>query len=169
MLSASTLVLASCGDSAKKLLSTGSIFGDSKVKPAALTAAKPDPLARPVQVGWVSARATKCGFYFDPAKLKQQYLAAEAATGMPLDQLRKLDLTYEYSRKSTALKIAGVDGYCTDARTKAIRTDLQRHLAGDFTPTPRPKKPKDSGTNWLFDLGDSAPEKFDTEAILHPQ
>ncbi len=168
LLGVSTVALASCGDSAKKLLATGSLFGNAPKPPAAAIAAKPDPLARPIQVGWVSARATKCGFFFNPAKLKQQYLAAEAATGLPLDQLNKLSLTYEYSRKSTALKIAKAEGYCSDARAKAIRTDLQRHLAGDYSPTPKVIKVKEQSTNWLSDLGDSAPEKFDAGKILYP-
>ncbi len=168
LLCGSTLALASCGDSAKKLLATGSLFGDSAKKPVQVAAAKPDPTARPIQVGWVSARATKCGFFFDAAKLKQQYLAAEAATGLPLDQLNKLSLTYEYSRKSTALKIAKAEGYCSDARAKAIRTDLQRHLAGDYSPTPRIIKAKGNSPNWLADLGDSGPEKFNADKILHP-
>ena len=168
LLGASTLALAACGDSAKSLL-TGSIMTGKKTKASAPSPAKSDPLARPVQVGWVSARASRCGFYFDPAKLKQQYLAAEAATGMPLDQLRRLELTYDYSLKSTAIKIAKVEDYCTERRAKLIRKDLQRHLAGDYTPRTAPKKNKDDGGLLsLLDVEDSVPEKFDPEAFNHP-
>src|SRR5262245_34070211 len=40
-----------------------------------------DPLARPVAVAWTSARAKRCGFYFDPAKLKINYLSYERTQG----------------------------------------------------------------------------------------
>lgn len=39
--------------------------------------ASTDPLARPIQVGWTSARATHCGFIFNPDQLRSNYLAAE--------------------------------------------------------------------------------------------
>ena len=45
----------------------------------ARTAAPEDPLARPMQVGWTSARASHCGFVFNPAQLRADFLAAEAA------------------------------------------------------------------------------------------
>jgi len=165
---AASVGLVGCGNSAKSLLSTGSLFGGKK--PAAAPqpqAAKHDPGARALQVGWVSARASKCGFYFDPAKLKQQYLAAEAAGGMPLDQLRKVELTYQYSLKSTLLKIGKDDGYCNEHQTTSIRNDLQRHLAGDFTPRKR-KKVKEEGSFFApGSLGE--PDKMDREKIFNPR
>jgi|GEM_PF-6616202 len=161
--------LAGCGDTAKSLLSTGSLFGGKK--PAAVAAApgppKVDPSARAIEVGWVSARASKCGFYFDPAKLKQQYLASEAASGIPLEQLRKLELTYQYSVKSTKLKIAKAEDYCSEINTTAIRKDLQRHLSGDFTPAKR-KKPK-AAPSFFWSPGVGEPDKMDREKIFHPQ
>ena len=36
-----------------------------------------DPLARPTQVAWTSARASYCGFIFNPAQLRANYMAAE--------------------------------------------------------------------------------------------
>lgn len=161
--------LTACGNSAKSLLSTGSLFGGKK-KAAATPQQQStltQPSARALQVGWVSARATKCGFYFDPAKLKQQYLAAEAASGIPPNQLRKIELTYQYSLKSTMLKIAKRDGYCNEHQTTSIRNDLQRHLAGDFTPRKRKKVKDESFFVTPGSLGE--PDKMDREKIFNPR
>lgn len=170
ILLASAAGLAACGNSAKTLLSTGSLF--NKNKPDAVAAPPPaaiTPTQRAIQVGWVSARATKCGFYFDPAKLKQQYLASEAAGGMQLDQLRKLDLSYQLSLKKTAAKIAKVENYCSEVKTAAIRKDLQRHLTGDFTPTIQ-KKVVEEDDGW-FGLSSKkkGPEKFDPQKAFDPK
>ncbi|HZJ12939.1 MAG TPA: hypothetical protein VFD26_09895, partial [Methyloceanibacter sp.] len=40
-----------------------------------------DPLARPTQVGWTSARASHCGFVFNPDQLRSDFLAAQARSG----------------------------------------------------------------------------------------
>ena len=40
-----------------------------------------DPLARPTQVAWTSARATRCGFVFNPQQLRSNYLAYESRFG----------------------------------------------------------------------------------------
>ncbi|HKB23377.1 MAG TPA: hypothetical protein VKC99_11420, partial [Methyloceanibacter sp.] len=48
-----------------------------------------DPLALPVQVGWTSARASYCGFVFNPDQLRADFLASEQRLGTPPDQMQK--------------------------------------------------------------------------------
>jgi hypothetical protein len=104
-------------------------------------AAKPeDPLARPIQVGLTSARASYCGFLFDPAKLRADFLAAEARAGTPPDQMPKIEHAYDYTHDSILDSIKDDPGYCNKPRTEMIRRDLNRYLAGDYAP-PAPKLP----------------------------
>jgi hypothetical protein len=96
-----------------------------------------DPLARPIQVGWTSARASYCGFVFNPDQLRADFLAAEERVGTPPDQMQKIEKAYDYTRASVLSSIKDDPGYCTKDRTAAIRRDLNRYLAGDFSPTAR--------------------------------
>jgi hypothetical protein len=99
--------------------------------------ASSDPLARPIQVGWTSARATHCGFIFDPDQLRSNYLASEAQAGATPEQMQKLVRAYDYTRESTLATIKDNLGYCNKERTAAIRSDLNRYLAGDYAPSAR--------------------------------
>ncbi len=109
------------------------------------TQVKPeDPLARPTQVAWTSARARHCGFIFDPLRLRSDYLAAEArrhelgsTSGATEIQIKKLEKTYDYTFDSVTTTIQDNPAYCTKSRTDAIRKDLNRYLAGDYTPSAR--------------------------------
>jgi hypothetical protein len=96
-----------------------------------------DPLARPIQVGWTSARATHCGFIFDPDQLRSNYLASEAQAGATPEQMQKILRAYDYTRESTLASIKDNLGYCNKERTAAIRSDLNRYLAGDYAPSAR--------------------------------
>jgi hypothetical protein len=124
--------LSACG-SVEKV--TGKI--GSNPEKEARNVAPEDPLARPMQVGWTSARASHCGFVFDPAQLKANYLAAEAQAGKTPGELAKLERAYDYTRDSVAVSIKDDLGYCNKERTAAIRRDLNRYLAGDYTPSAR--------------------------------
>jgi hypothetical protein len=135
-------------------ITTGSLFGSS-AKPAA-TAPVNDPAMRAFQVGTVSARAVKCGFNFDPAKLKTDYLAYERTMGSTADDLAKLEKVYDASFNGIAKAVSGESDYCTPEKTKTIKADLARHLAGDYTPSPMPKAaPEDGGllSGWGFGSG----------------
>ena len=99
--------------------------------------ASSDPLARPIQVGWTSARAAHCGFIFDPDQLRSNYLASEAQAGATPEQMQKLVRAYDYTRESTLATIKDNLGYCNKERTAAIRSDLNRYLAGDYAPSAR--------------------------------
>lgn len=130
-----TLLLAGCGNSASGLTTGSAPAGDA---PAAIS--NDDPLARPVAVAWTSARAQRCGFYFDPAKLRSSYLAYEAKQSSG-EQLSKAEKTYDSTFKLISQRVATDTDYCTERKSSAIKADLQRHLAGDFTPKlPQPKQ-----------------------------
>lgn len=96
-----------------------------------------DPLARPTQVGWTSARATRCGFIFSPEQLRSNYLASESAMGHSPKEMEKIVKAYDYTRKSALITINEDQRYCNKGRLDAIRTDLNRYLAGDYSPSAR--------------------------------
>jgi hypothetical protein len=96
-----------------------------------------DALARPIQVGWTSARATHCGFVFNPDQLRADFLASEQRSGVPPEQMDKIAKAYDYTRQSVLDSIKNNNDYCNKERTAAIRSDLNRYLAGDFSATAR--------------------------------
>ncbi len=124
--------------------------------------ANDDPLARPVAVAWTSARAKRCAFYFDPAKLKVNYLAYERTQGAAGDQLAKLERSYDTTYKGTADRIGADPGYCTSSKGLEIKADLQRYLAGDYTPNlPKAKQVANCG---FFGCGvQMSDEPFDSK------
>ena len=98
------------------------------------------PMARPIAVAWTSARARRCGFYFDSARLRTSYLAYEAGQGNSREKLVEIERGYDTTFKAISDKVAGDAGYCTDRKSAEIKVDLQRHLAGDYSPKlPQPK------------------------------
>lgn len=101
------------------------------------------PTNRAFQVGATSARAIKCGYNFDPVKLRTQFLAAEAATDPAnADNLSKI---YDTSFNGVTKAIAGKgDEYCTQQKVASIKEALSRHLAGDYAPPP-PAPAEDEG------------------------
>jgi hypothetical protein len=164
----SASLLAACGNTGGGL-TTGSVFGSATALPADAPQgiSNQDPMARPVQVAWTSARAKRCGFYFDPAKLRSSYLAYEAKQGAAGEQLARIEKTYDSTYKTVGDKIANDPDYCTDRKGAEIKADLQRHLAGDFTPNlPKPKP-----VTGLFDWVSSTPsdEPFDQKKFWEKQ
>lgn len=150
-------LVAACANSPLPSLSTGSVAGAAQ--PAAAPVAeepKSDPTSRAFQVGSTSARAVKCGYNFDPAKLKGQFLAAETAAGVPVADIGKVEKIYDVSFNGISRGIAEKADYCSDEKSKEIKADLTRHLAGDYTP--KQKKvvaQKDEGMfSGFFDGGD---------------
>lgn len=124
-----------CGASLPNL-STGSLFGGSS-KPAAPAPPTNDPTARALQVGSTSARAQKCGFNFDAAKLRTQFLAAESTALTNPGDADKLGQVYDTAFRGVGKAVSGQgEAYCTDPKTSKIKTALNRHLAGDYTPEP---------------------------------
>ncbi len=145
--------LAGCSGSS--LLSTGSTSPATGAPPP-----PPSPTAKAYAVGTASARAVKCGFNFDPAKLRASFLAAEAATGATPDSLAKVEKSYDLSNATMAKVIANEPGYCSEEKTKYIKADLTRHLAGDFNPgAPHPRKEEEPG---LLSFGEGSEYKSPT-------
>lgn len=169
-LSAATaaLLLGACsGGPALPSLSTGSVSsttpqpGATAPAQATAPAVKNDPTQRAFQVGSTSARAVKCGFYFDPGRLKQQFLAAEATMGTPVADMAKVEKIYDISFNGISRGIAPKEDYCTQAKSKEIKEDLTRHLAGDYTPREVKKVAADDGGFFgnLFDGGSDEVDK----------
>jgi hypothetical protein len=110
-----------------------------------------DPRARPVAVAWTSARAQRCGFFFDAGKLRSSYLAFEAREAGG-DQLAKAEQTFDSTFKTIRQRVAADPDYCSDTKSAEIKKDLTRHLAGDFTPNfPKAKVVESCG---FFGCGD---------------
>ena len=159
---ASALLLAGCGSASP--LTTASLTGDANAtagtaQATAAPAGPPpsDPTSRAVQVGATSARAMRCGYNFDPAKLKANFIAAEAAQGTGVDQLQKVEREYDYTVGTVGKAALGDPDYCSNARTKIIKADLGRHLAGDFTPVMKKEDPQSSLFSDLFGQSDAKP------------
>lgn len=159
-------LLAGCGNGSgpQSNLSTASILGEA---PAAASGERPgitrdDPMARPVQVAWTSARAQKCGFNFDPTKLRNNYLAAEQGGGADAARMANVTRSYDMTVDKIKATIGNADAYCTDRTAAAIKADLTRHLAGNFEPNfPEEKKGSAFGA-W----GDTTKQdRFDPKTI----
>jgi hypothetical protein len=119
-----------------------------------------DPMARPIAVAWTSARAARCGFHFDPAKLKASYLAYEAKQSGP-DQLAKAEKGYDTTFKTIRARVSSDPDYCTNRKSAEIKADLTRHLAGDFTPKlPQPQQVEGCG---FFGCAEARPEAWDAK------
>jgi len=134
VLAAGGLVAACSGG----IIGGGTTMVDDPDAPAGVR--NDNPMARPVAVAWTSARARRCGFYFDSARLRTNYLAYEAGQGNSREKLAEIEKSYDSAFKVISDKVGGDAGYCTDRKSAEIKTDLQRHLAGDYTPKlPQPK------------------------------
>lgn len=156
LLSAGCALLSACSSAGG--LSTSSIFGGGQEAAAQPTAPPAgDPTSRAFQVATVSARSVKCGFNFDPAKLKAAFMASEIGKGAAQAEVSRIEQIYDVSYNGVTKAVASEPNYCTDAKTKEIKAELNRHLAGDFTPAP-PKKVVDSGglfSGWGNGSGDA--------------
>jgi hypothetical protein len=128
------LALGGCGTVAKV---TGSSKEGATSEKEARFVQPDDPLARPIQVAWTSARAQHCGFMFDPTRLKTDYLSDELRRGAPPDQIQRLTRAYDYTYESVKDTISEDPNYCNKERLDAIRKDLRRYLAGDYAPAAR--------------------------------
>ena len=103
----------------------------------ARSVAPQDPLARPIQVAWTSARASHCGFVFNPDQFRSNFMAAEVRAGASPEQMQKIEQAYDYTLQSVTKTIRDNLNYCNKDRTAAIRRDLNRYLSGDYSPSAR--------------------------------
>ncbi len=96
------------------------------------------PDNRAVQVAWTAARASYCAFGMDRAKLRSDYLAYERAQGgAPPQQMERLERLYDATYRLFYAKARQLPRYCTREKIEEIRPDINRHLRGDYTPSPR--------------------------------
>jgi hypothetical protein len=163
------LAFTGCGNSSSSEsgLTTTSILDGGSVEDAPAISNE-DPLARPVYIAWTSARAQRCGFYFDPTKLRTAYLAFEAKQGSAGEQLARIEKAYDTTFKTITNQITQEENYCTSRKSAEIKANLQRHLAGDYAPNfPKPKAVAGGG---LFDWGAPASkEPFDSKKFWEEQ
>ncbi len=117
-------------------LSTGALIGGNSASTAKAPPNNNTPTGRALHVGSVSGRATKCGFNFDAAALRTNYLAAEASGGTAVADLAKIEKIYDSGYRGV-LSAAGQDpNYCSSKRTYVIKTALNKALTGDYAPPP---------------------------------
>lgn len=155
VIGACVLIVGACSNAPLPSLTTGSLFGSKPDAAAAAAVTKPvvknDPTTRALQVSRVAAKAQRCGFNFDPVKLKTNFLAAEGAQGgADAAELNKLDQLYAAAFKGTLKASTADESYCSDARTAHVKGDLTRHLAGDFAPGTAFKDPNADDDGGLF-------------------
>jgi hypothetical protein len=162
---AATIGLGACGNggSGASGLSTASILGEA---PASVSGDRPgakagDPMARPIQVAWTAARAERCGFNFDPGRLRANYLAFEQSEGADAARVASVGSVYDQTVVKTKASIGKADEYCTDAKAKEIKADLTRHLAGNY----EPKVEKQVAGGGWFSTDKPVEDKFDPKTI----
>src|ERR1700730_5779544 len=156
---AGACLLAGCSTSASDLTGGAAEVGGLKNE---------DPMARPVGVAWTSARAKRCGFYFDGAKLRTSYLAWERGQGTTAEQLAKIETAYDTSFKSAFERVAADTGYCTDRKGGEIKADLQLYLAGDYAPN-LPKPVAIASCSGFFGCQTQSEEPFSTKKFWDKQ
>lgn len=127
----SVLLLGLTACSSGNGITTGAVLGEEGQ--TATAAPANDPTSRALQVGTISARAAKCGYNFDAAALKSNYLAYEAAQGAQVADLGRLEMVYDTGFNGVSKAAAANPNYCDPKRTAQIKADLTRHLAGDYS------------------------------------
>ena len=130
LVAAAALSLSACGNGGG--VTTGSLFGSSQPKPVT-----DDRTERALEAAATSARASRCGYNFDPARLRHAYLAYETAQGGTPEQVAKAEKVYDFTRSSLVEKIAKEEDFCSDEKTKDIKASLTKKMAGDFSAAPK--------------------------------
>lgn len=150
-LAALGLVIAACSSGGSGL-TTGSLIAKPRTD---------EPTERALMVAATSARAARCGYNFEPARLRTAYLAYESTQGTTAEQIARLEKAYDFTRASVIEKMGPAEDYCNDERTAEIKRELTRHLAGDFKLAPR----KAEVPFWTSRRAD---EKFDPGKVFNP-
>ena len=120
-----------------------------------------------MHVAATSARAHKCGFYFDAPALRTNFLTAETTRGTAGDAVTKAGQSYDYTALKVAASIKDSAVYCTKARTASVKKSLQGALAGNFEPPVKKAATTSGGLANLLEA-DSTPKAFDPEEIFDP-
>ena len=155
------VALAACSSS--NPLTTSTLLGGGSAKaPAAPT--PETPTDRAFFVGTTSARAQRCGYVFDPASVRQGYLAFESQQASAPEVLAKAEKSYDYTVVSITKAIASKEDYCDDGQTAVIKRDLAQVLAGDYS---SPTKKSQPNVGWWS--ASKTGDKLDRDKIFHPQ
>ena len=160
MLGAAVLASALAACSGGGGVTTASLLGTPAAQPQV-----DEPTDRALHVASVSARASKCGYNFNPAKLRESFLAAEAANGATPEQMTKLGQSYDFTHTTVSKQISNPEEYCSDQRTRLVSADLTKQLAGDFRSPKKPPLPASAG--W-WDTASSQKE-LNREEIFNPR
>ena len=154
------LTLGACSSGSG--LTTGTLLGGTgKTEPK--PPAPETPTDRALHAGTTTARAQRCGYVFDPAAVRQGFLAYETQQGTAGDALTKAEKSYDYTLASITKAIADDQDYCTDDRTATIKRDLNQVLAGDYS---SPSKRLAANVGWWN--ADRSGDKLDREKIFKP-
>jgi hypothetical protein len=154
MLGAAALVaslLAACSGGGG--ITTASLLGTPEKPPV------DEPTERALHSAATSARAAKCGYNFNPTKLREAYLAWATP-----EQMTKLSQSYDFTVATISKQISNPQEYCSESKTREVSTQLNKQLAGDFRAPRKPALPKSAG--W-FDSGNEKP--LDREEIFNPK
>lgn len=127
-----TAVLSGCGG----ISLTGKSKDSPKATPVSLEREN-TPQNRLLQVTSTAARASYCAFGMDRAKLKADYLAYERKQGASEEMLAKFDTLYDSSYNLFYSKVRQNPESCSREQIEEIRPEINRHLAGDYTPAKR--------------------------------
>jgi hypothetical protein len=140
-------------------LTTASLLGTPQKPPI------DEPTERALHSAATSARATKCGYNFNPIKLREAYLASEAASGATPEQMAKLSQSYDFTVTTVSKQISKPEEYCSESKTREVSAQLNKQLAGDFRAPKKAGAPKSAG--WWDTTGTEKP--LDREEIFNPK
>jgi len=160
MLSAALLAstLAACSGGGG--VTTASLLGTPAAKPQL-----DEPTERALHSAAISARASKCGYNFNPSKLRESFLASEAASGATPEQMTKLSQSYDFTQATVSKQISNPQEYCSEQKTREVSAQLTKQLAGDFRAPHKPPLPKSAG--WWDTASSQKP--IDREEIFNPK
>ena len=137
--------LAGCAGSGSELTTAG-VLGERE---EARQPRHEHATGRAIQVGSVAARAVKCGFNFDPAKLKSAFLASEAQAGLGVDELAKTEKVYGVAYSGVAKGVQGMTPHRSQIRRDQVRPHPPPRRR--FLPAPPREKADDSIWASFFD------------------
>lgn len=130
------MLLSACGTSARLGLTDKKEEKVTVPQQADLTREN-TPANRATQVAWTAARAQYCAFNMRADKLRADYLAYEGQQGLSPEEMANVTRVYDHTYNTFYAQVREVPNYCTRAQIEEIRPDINRHLAGDYTPSPR--------------------------------
>ena len=153
-------LVAACSSGSPTSILTGSTSSAPAPAPPPVAAT---PADRATLAATTAAQAARCGYNFDPARLRNGYFTYEAAQGTGAPELASLEKTYDTTRSRISGAIGSADEFCVEEATEKIKRDLPRNLAGDFS---APVKRAPPAKSWW---GSSGNEKFDQDKVLYPR